>query len=48
MDDEIWFEEALLPPPELVEDTAKGLVDLEEKTLAAEFSMDAESLYRAA
>ncbi len=48
MDDEIWFEEELLPPPELVEEAAKGLADVEEQALAAELAMDVEALRGAA
>jgi len=35
MSEDIWFEDALLPPRELVEDTVKGLANLDEHHLAA-------------
>jgi hypothetical protein len=44
MNEDIWFEDALLPPQELVEDTAKGLASLDERHLAAEKGLDLAAL----
>ena len=47
MNEDIWFEDALLPPQELVEDTAKGLASLDERHLAAEKGLDLAALQQA-
>jgi hypothetical protein len=47
MSEDIWFEDMLLPPQELVEDTAKGLESLDERRLAAEKGLDLTALQQA-
>jgi len=47
MSEDIWFEDALLPPQELLEDTAKGLESLDERHLAAEKGLDLTALQQA-
>jgi len=47
MNEDIWFEDALLPPQELAEDTAKGLASLDERHLAAEKGLDLAALQQA-
>lgn len=48
MSDEIWFEEHLLPPQELVEEAAKGLKSLDAALLAQEPGLDVEAVRGAA
>jgi hypothetical protein len=48
MDADIWFEERLLPPEELVTDTAKGLASVTEGRLSEEKGLDLAALQQAA
>jgi hypothetical protein len=47
MNDEIWFEEELIPPPDLAEETAKGLKGVAERNLVEEPGLDMEAFHRA-